>query len=60
MSNELFEIPAPIVEKIKASTDRPVQEQAVILIEEALAMRADETPAWRREIVRDRSKYSGC
>lgn len=42
MSNELFEIPAPIVEKIKASTDRPVQEQAVILIEEALAMRSEE------------------
>lgn len=57
---ELLELPAAVVEKIKASADLPVQQQAVILIEEALAMRSDE-PAWRREIVRDRaSKYSGC
>ena len=65
MSDETHQIgwrlPLALVDRLKASAKadrRTLNAQAAILLEEALAMRSEEAPSWRREIVPDRVKHS--
>lgn len=65
MSDKIHQIgwrlPIALLERLQASARadrRTVNAQATVLLEEALALRSDKVPSWRRDTVLDRAKHS--